>query len=65
MVLLRVTAALVAAHALLTAASPAQTSMVETVRADGPTVRLDQAVFTGKTRGNSAHYLGIPFAYPP
>lgn len=65
MVLFRATAALLAANALLAAASPAQVPMVETVMAADPTVQLDKASFTGKTRGNSAHYLGIPFAYPP
>ncbi|KZV67946.1 carotenoid ester lipase precursor [Peniophora sp. CONT] len=39
--------------------------MGETFATADPTVQLDKASFTGKTRGNSAHYLGIPFAYPP
>jgi hypothetical protein len=30
-----------------------------------PTVRLDDGMFTGKSKGNSAHFLGIPFAEPP
>lgn len=65
MVLLRTTAAFWAVQTLLAAATPTQVPMVETVMTADPTVQLDQASFTGKTRGDSAHYLGIPFAYPP
>lgn len=32
---------------------------------EGPEVRLDDAVFVGKRKGNADHFLGIPFALPP
>jgi hypothetical protein len=31
----------------------------------GPTVQLDNAIFTGKSSGLVSEFLGIPFAKPP
>ncbi|KZV61365.1 alpha beta-hydrolase [Peniophora sp. CONT] len=65
MILLLATAAFWVVNTLFAAATPAQVPLVETIATTNPTVRLDEATFTGKIQGNTAHYLGIPYASPP
>ena len=60
MVQLRTVAAILASQAVASLATP----MIPFL-APAPTIRLDDATFSGFTSDKTEQFLGIPFAYPP